>query len=709
MVKRKATVKEKKLLRKIVILATISFLISLFIFLTDILEIFEIKVYDMFSKYLNPKEFYEKIVIVQVDQQSIDTLSDEGIMWPWPRQVYAPIIEFLSEAEAIFIDILFTEPSSYGQEDDLILARAFEKASNIYLPFFLSAQQKPMKTETMDFIKGVAIENTLSPIIDFNYAIPPIEVLRKFAKGSGNVAISPDEDGIYRRIPLAFRLKEYIIPHFVLSYFNNLGTVRITQNSIYIDAVKVPLVEGRLMLRYYRKKHPFRTFSAVDILKASLDSSKSTMPQLEKDFFHGKFVFLGLTAAGLYDLKPTPISSISTGVTIHATTLSNILKKNFIKPIKITYSIALMLSICILTVWLVLKNRYIYINLLIFFLFLFVIIIISAISFKNALYINTLSPATSLLVSFIVSIVYSYASEGKERRFIKSTFSRYVDKKIVDYLLENPSLVTVGGQRKRVTVFFADMANFTTIAERITPEETAKMLYTVLNTFTEIIIQNNGVIDKYIGDCIMAFWGSPFGTEKYEVNACTAALKCIESLQDINERLNKDSIPEINMRLGIHSGDAIAGNLGSDRLFDYTVVGDTVNLAARLESANKIFKTNIIISEETYKKTGNLFSVRQLGIIEVKGKTLPITIYELVGEAVSIPSDKEELINLFHQGLHLYNKRKWQEALEIFKKILNNYRKDGPSEFYKNRCEYLVENPAAPLTKDWKIVKMEIK
>ena len=235
-------------------------------------------------------------------------------------------------------------------------------------------------------------------------------------------------------------------------------------------------------------------------------------------------------------------------------------------------------------------------------------------------------------MSFLLSVAFSYAVEGRERQFIKRTFSQYMDKTIVDYVLQNPELVKPGGKKAHVTVLFADIAGFTTISEQNTPEDTALMLHRVLNELTEVVIEEKGVVDKYIGDCIMAFWGSPLALPEDEINACRSALRFIEAIYGINAVFALEGIPPIAIRVGLHTGDAIAGNMGSVRLFDFTVVGDTVNLASRLESVNKVFGTRIITSEHTLAGTHGLFLTRNLGPIEVKGKSEPVVIHEIISE-----------------------------------------------------------------------------
>lgn len=694
--------------RRIILLALLSFAVSVIIFLSNLLGIFELKAYDLFSRHLNPsRPSSDTIVIIQVDQQSIEALSREGIQWPWPRQIYAPIVEYLSEANAVFMDILFTEPSSYGNEDDLIFAKAMQKASHVYLPLFLTRQGKPMTSSDEAFINSVSVSHAVAPPPSFTSAITPVDGLKEAIKGAGNVTIDPDGDGVYRSTPLVFHLGEHTIPQFVLSHLLKEGSVRIADNALYRGDAKIPLASGKLLLRYYTAQNPFTVLSAAEILKSYLASTTSGIPEIRKDFFKGKTVFMGLTAAGLYDLKPTPISSLSPGVLVHATALDNILDNNFVHPVNRFYTILFMLLICFFVTYGVLHSHSITANLSVLMGALCVVLLIPAIFFNHAFSMNIISPLVSLITGFIVSTVYSYATEGKERRFIKKTFSQYMDGTLVEHVLGNPQLIKPGGQKRHVTVFFADIAGFTSIAERVSPEDIARILHTILNTLTEVIIERKGVIDKYIGDCIMAFWGAPLATEHDEMHACSAALRCIASLTEINRNFREEGFSEIAIRIGLHSGDAIVGNLGSDRLFDYTVVGDTVNLASRLESVNKLFKTRIIVSEETLKAAGDRFLVRELGLIEVKGKTVPVKIFELMDEKSDLTPAKKDMVELFHQGITLFRERKWTLAMELFSTILKKYPGDGPSEFYKKRCKCVIAQPQ--LTEDCHIIKMTEK
>jgi len=688
-------------LKKVSILIAISFSISLLLYFSNILYFFELKSFDIFSRVLNPVKSPEDIVVIRIDQESIDALSKEGVNWPWPRQIYAPIIEHLSEASAVFIDLLYSESSSYGVEDDVIFANAVKKASNVYLPFFLSKNRRPLKTEERNFLANSSITGASNIFYTYHSVTAPIYPLQESAKGFGNVSINPDDDGVYRKIPLLFQIEDMTVPNLIFSYFMKNNAITYGNGMIYYDQYKIPLSEGSALLRYYRES--FKTFSLVDILNANL-SKKSSDSLPGPDFFKNKFVLIGPTAAGLMDLKPTSVSSVSTGVHINATFLANLKTHTFFKPAGRSIVLFIMLVIVMTTSYFVLSHHSLAKNLAVFAILFIAVIAICGILFSSSYYFPAVYPVVALIVSYIAATVYSYASEGRERLFIRKTFSRYMDKKIVDYVLQHPDIIKPGGQRTRITVSFADIAGFTTISEQSTPENVSMILHAVLNALTEVIISEQGVIDKYIGDCVMAFWGAPLASENDEVNGCKAALKCISSIEDINIDLVKTGLKPISIRVGINSGDVIAGNLGSDRLFDYTVIGDAVNLASRLESVNKIFGTSIIISENTLSKTNDHFFVRELGLVEVKGKAKPVRIYELIGTRTHIKPETAELVNRYNEGFVCFVSGQFAEGIDIFSNLLKTFPDDGPSIFYLKKCEEL--DGCFDLTNDFNIIKL---
>lgn len=691
----------------VLIIGFLSFLISLIVCLSGLINPFEKRAFDLFSRFLNPaKPLDDNIIIITIDQHSIDEMNRQGIQWPWPRQIYEPIIEYLSHASAVFIDILYTEPSSYGAEDDLIFAKAINNSSNVYMAIFLTNQDRNLSKEELDFIKhySLKIQTHLNTPL-YKSAILPIEELRRGIRGLGNVTISPDEDGVYRTIPLLFRLQDRVIPNFVLPYFINNRQLNFEDGYFYFNRQKIDTFDSKVLLRYYKSSKPFREISATEILKAYADSMSHQKPTISREYFKDKFVLIGLTAAGLYDLKPTAVSAISPGILIHSTLLDNLINQSLFRSINKSLIFFFMFSLCLLTSYISIHYHSFFVNLSYFVSMLISIIFVTAIIFKLGYYQDITSPILSLCLCSMIAITYSYATEGKERLFVKRAFSQYMDEKLVNHILKNPDLIKAGGQKKNMTVLFADIAGFTSMAEELEPEEIATMLRRVLNAFTETIIKNNGVIDKYIGDCVMAFWGAPKKSDKDEYNACLTALECLNALKKINEEFDKERRQQISIRIGINTGDAIVGNLGSDRLFDYTVVGDTVNLASRLEGVNKFFGTHIIVSENTIKPIKDSFVIRELGLIEVKGKTTPVRIYEVMCRIDD--NSKYKWVNTYQDALSYYYKMDIAKALNIFSALNKEHPHDRVIELYKDKCQSL--NNKNGLTESDLIFKMDSK
>ena len=248
--------KRRHRLRNITLLTSVSFAIVAAIFLFDVLAVYENKSFDLFSRYLNPEKASDRIVIVEIDQQSIDALSAEKINWPWPRQVYAPIIEFVSRADAVFIDILFTEPSSYGEEDDRILGDAMAKASNVYLPFFLSRNEKPLGGDDLAYLKRFAMPGDVPLSASYRSAVTPIDQIRDGVRGSGNVAIAPDSDGVYRRVPLSFRLMDMTLPSLIFSSFSSTEDCKVESGRLMLGTRYVPLLTGNCSFAFRAAKMP---------------------------------------------------------------------------------------------------------------------------------------------------------------------------------------------------------------------------------------------------------------------------------------------------------------------------------------------------------------------------------------------------------------------------------------------------------------------
>lgn len=691
----------------IIIVAAMSFFMVTVIKVSGLIKAFELKAYDLLTIYAAGENYNKEIVIVEFDQKTVDALEKIGLSFPWPRDIYEPVLNHLSKAKSVFIDIIFSESNRIDRNIDLIFRDAMDRSGNVFLAMPLENRKKTLSGADRAYIKEYSVKGSMPYKHKFSSALLPADDLRSGAKGVGNVTLNPDKDGIYRRSPLFFGYEDLVIPQFVVAGLMKEGRIKEENGKIKVDDVSVPLVDSELLLQYSSNPHPFEEISFKDILDSATSDPANNNSAYTADFFKDKYVLIGYTLKGLYDLRATPVSSVSPGVFIHATILDNLTGKKFLVPFHPALMFVLTAAFSFLAAFFVMTTKSMPRNLM-FLVFSFgLIIFLSCWFFRMRTYLDPLAPLLALVVSFISTAIFSYASEGRRRAFIRSTFSRYMDKRIVDHLLADPSLVSPGGTKCRCTVFFADIAGFTTISESISPEKTAQMLYKVLTTMTELIIAHNGVIDKYIGDCIMAFWGAPVSGAFDEKNAVKAALECYYALGPINAELNSKGIPNISMRFGIHSGDVIVGNLGSERLFDYTVIGDSVNLASRLESVNKVFSTNIIISESTREKLDDDFTLRILSDIAVKGKSKAIRIYEVLGESFRIAPSVKEKAMAYDIGVDQFYNMEFEKAAESFSDIMKKWPGDGPSAFFARRCLNFINQP--PSGEGWEIIKMDTK
>jgi adenylate cyclase len=317
---------------------------------------------------------------------------------------------------------------------------------------------------------------------------------------------------------------------------------------------------------------------------------------------------------------------------------------------------------------------------------------------QQGLWIHTVYPVFSQLLVYFGITLYRFTFEEREKRFIKEAFSQYLAPAVVDQLVENPKLLKLGGERKVMTAFFSDVADFSTIAEELGAEELVDLLNDYLTDMTEIILKYEGTVDKYEGDAIIAFFGAPITLEDHASRTCLAAIDMQKRLAELREGWKKEGKHELFMRIGINTGQMVVGNMGSTIRMDYTMMGDSVNLAARLEGVNKQYQTHTLVSEFTYELAKNDIEARELDSIRVVGRKEPIKIYELLGRK----GEMEEYIRLilphFQEGLNHYKNQRWEEGITCFEKALNLHEDDGPSLTYFERC-ITFENHPPPL--DW--------
>lgn len=683
---------QNKLIRGITV-GLISFLLTMVMYFTSILTELEWKSWDLRMRFLSGSSSkVSDIVCIYIDQESLDIYEKElGLTWPWPRQIYQAITDFsmAGGARAIFFDLIFSESSSWGVEDDRMFARAMERSGRVFLPVFLSRKKKIEDKGIFDRLQRFSINYSLpsSFIVPAQSATLPVPELLEAAVGVGNVNLSPDKDGIFRRIPLLFSFDSLKLPALPLAVANFV-TGKNEMEKVALDK------QGRMILRFYGPTGTFPSFSAAVVINSFVQFEQGISSQINPEEFKGKIVYVGTSAPGLMDWGSTPFSSICPGVEIQATALANLLNDDYFHVIPrgafifISLVAALLAGLAISFMeksWQIASA---------FSLLLIFVFVLSSALFLFGWWLETVPVFLAVSLSFIGASLLNYTFEGKRRRMIKSVFRYYLSSDVIDKLLSRPELLKLGGEARQITSFFSDLAGFTSISENLEAQVLVRFLNQYLSEMTDIILSLGGTLDKYEGDAIIAFWNAPLDQPDHALRGCRAALAGQKRLQELNEHFFSLYGYNLSMRIGLNSGEAVVGNMGSSKRFDYTAMGDTVNLASRLEGACKFFGVPILMGEKTAEMVEDTILLREIASLRVLGKKKPVKVFQPVGEKDEVEEAVVKKVEMFHQGVKLYRERKWQKAEAVF----NNLPGEPVVEIYLKNIKDFKEIPPS---EDW--------
>lgn len=599
-----------------------------------------------------PHAAHPDIAIIAIDDASLQTIG----RWPWDRTIHAKLLTILgNHPKAIGLDVSFPEAST--TDSDQAFKQAIAQTDTI-IPITAGTMQKSPN--------GIVIQNVLFPTALFRN---PTRI--------GLVNMATDGDNVTRHTPIDIAPYETeVIDNF---------SIAILKKYYHVDQLPgvIPTEHGSLRIRFVGPPKTFPTVSYKDVLNGKIT------PEL----FDGKIVLIGATALDLHDtlLTPTSHGVPMSGVEVHANILQTILDKKFLVPEPaITTIITISLVSIVSTIIFSLCN--ITISSVCLFIFCIAYIIYAITSFDQGTIRHLIFPPFTMIITYIATLIYKYFTEQKQKRFIKKAFSYYLSESVMKDVLSNPKKLTLGGERKEISVLFSDIAGFTTISEKLPPEKLALFLNQYLTQMTHIVFANAGVLDKYIGDAVMAFWGAPLPQKNHALLACTTALDMQTAIQKIKEDWKTIGIDNFDVRIGINTGEMVVGNMGSDQRFDYTLLGDNVNLGSRLEGINKEYGTHIIMSGATYSQVKHEVIARRIDSVAVKGKTHGVEIYELRG--IGHPTDEEkEFLTKFEQARSLYESGTFKEALLAFNLMAKSYPHDEATHVYIHRCKDLIKHP----------------
>ncbi len=635
------------------------------------------------------------VVIVAIDHASIRELG----RWPWSREVTGRLIENLAYygAKVTALDIVFSE--SQNPAADAALARSIAKAGNVVMGYFFRDEEQPVNPDARAQLEQSAVkllrvdEGVQSiPLTEYPNLDLNLPQLGARALDFGFFNARPDSDGLYRRSLLMLLYNGDVYPSLAMKalkhYLGNdiMLTVKTWGvDSVQIGSLRVPSREdGTMALNFYGPARSFRTVSAADVIKK----------RLKPGVLQGAIAFVGATEIGIYDIRPTPFDATQPGVELHATVAANALQRRFLKYDGVTQ---IQEMLCIVLFPLLLGSvlaivpgtaaglaglagvslLYAAVNYLLFT--------------QGLRDVTIIYPMLGIGLAYLGSEAWRNLVVEKKGRQLKKAFSSYVSPDLVREIEKNPDKLVLGGEQREITVLFSDIRGFTTVSESLTPPELVTLLNEYLSPMTRIVLEEQGTLDKFIGDAVMAIFNAPLDVPAHALHACTAAVKMLEELKQLNQGFTERGMQTLDIGIGINTGPAVVGNMGADIRFDYTAIGDAVNLASRLEGLNKYYGSHILISEDTYKQLPEgSFTFREVDRVRVKGKHLPVVMFELM-------IANHELLPRFTAGLEAYRAQQFAEARSIFEALTDEYG-DGPSRLYRDRCsDYLVTPPPA----DW--------
>jgi adenylate cyclase len=674
--------------------ALLSTVFAALLSLTSPFENFEYKTYDLrFSiRGTQPVE-EDKIAIVGIDDQSFLAL---GLQWPFPRGIYNWAVQNLLEAGArlVVIDIEFAEPSDrYLKQDSLLAAAIRREPEKIILAGNLA---KALSGETL--------------VAD---PVPPIPAFLPEGATWGLVSVNEEADGFIRQYSL-FDVDpgrgKYYYPLAVMACMkadkgrNGDRRLRFAKSGhIAIGQRTLPPGTGQFFINYRGPAGTFPTFSFSDVID---DSSRYLGRQHDtnsfyfyKDELKDKIVFIGAIAEELQDTKLTPffkykgVERKTPGVEVHANALSTLLRGDFITRQEGYLPLLLVLIVAVVTMVTTIllkpfKGLGVVAGLILVYFLLGIYL------FNNhLLWIDLTTPMTAMAFCYVGNVLHTTLTEQRERIRIKKSWAQYMPQKVIDQMLDAGDLPKFGGERRELTILFSDIRSFTTYTEKHSSHQVVKKLREYLTEMVDVIHKHDGTLDKFVGDEVMALFGAPHYYRTHAEKACLTALEMIARLRKLQKKWASRNQDYFQIGIGINSGKVISGNLGSEQLFDYTVIGDDVNLGARLEGANKQYGTTIIISEFTHKLVKKEARVRELDLVRVKGKNKPVRIFELRGMDELSPIEQDLIIDVYSNGLNNYKDRKWYQALTEFKRVLRYFPTDGPTRVYIKRCLDFIESP----------------
>ena len=715
----------------------------------DLISTVETKILDLKFKIRGVRNPKSNIGILAIDEKTLQQFGS----WPFSRKYYGKALQNLKKygVKWVGFDAIFAEKEKAKLEDiseqlsklrspslldkeqiwkemqefeavapgDLAFANGIRDFAHVVLGYFYFEREQEVKDggrasiafSGLESMRGSEISAVILPenqtlsnypsFLEAKGIVPNTEVITQAGTQFGFFSNVSDADAIVRWVTqvkiinnqvmpsLSLKMAAEVLDSEILVTFDHFGveSIELVSRKDESKGMKIPLDpfgEGRVLVNHHGPSMTFRHFSLADAYADSFTSE-------EKEALRDSILLIGMTAVGINDQRPNPFDSTLDGVENHASVLDNILNQSFLQRPKSIYSLELLIILLlgILFAPIMILTRAIVSGILMLLFLIGYWYFDQYFVFQKGIWAYMGMPIFEILSLYTGITLYKYTTEEREKKKVRGAFAHYLSADVIKQVLEKPDMLKLGGERKDLTVFFSDVRGFTTISEGLSPEKLCEFMNDYFTVMTKIVLKSGGVLDKYIGDAIMAFWGAPMPIANQADIAADAAISMLVALERLQEEFAKKGFPPCDIGIGLNSGTMSVGNMGSQERFCYTVMGDAVNLGSRLESLTKEYGVKIIVSEYTvarFEKKHHL--LRELDDIRVKGKNEPVKIYQLMRPDM-LPSRSSimELTGVFLEGRKLYREQKWMEAKKIFMNCIEIFPDDGPSLVYLDRIE----------------------
>lgn len=630
---------------------------------------------------LRVTESARSTVIVGIDQRSYrELLPEYGPLVNWPRTLYARAVDSLHQAGArvIAFDIFFDAP----RPEDPEVVLAIRRAGNVVTPVEAQGPRNP------DPRPGVAQE--------FDVFVRPTAAIKDAAVAEGVVNVTTDRDTVVRGLPLLLRAGNEDVPALALTIVARFVRRRViidappTSGRVYAAGRAIPVGETDSMLINFlgppsrpEQGGQFRIIPFVDVVSGAF----------ERNLVKDKIVLIGTVIRGVDEHStPTTAETRMAGVEVLGNAVETILLQRYLVPVPRALTVGMIFLLAGLAAFLVATTRPAVasggaLGLLALYL------TAAHVAFSGGTVLNLVYPPGAILLGFTLTLIYRVVFEQAEQQMIRDAMARYLSPGISEWLLKDPGRLKLGGETRTMTVLFCDLRGFTTLSHALDPQLLVSLLNEFMTAMTGVIFKHDGVLDKYIGDCIMAFWNAPMDQPDHARRACETALDLTERLRELQGDWERRGVPKLEMGIGINTGPMVVGNMGSRQRLAYTVLGDTVNVASRLEGLSKEYGVHVVIGEATRTAAGDAFEHRFLDWAVVKGLSEPLRVHEMVGRTGQLTPAHAAWLQTYRRGIELYSTRRWAEAADLFRELLVNVPDDRPSALYLSRCGQLLESP----------------